>query len=122
MTLNHFIDFSSTRGQRDDYQVAAEKLLSGNPQQATISMFSDPREEFHCGIWQGEPARWKVSYSENEYCHILEGSVRITDDQGSSVVVNAGGHFVISAGFRGTWETLTFTKKIYVIFEHRADT
>jgi uncharacterized protein len=122
MTLKHFIDFSSTQGQRDDYQVADEKLLSGNPQQSTTNMFSDPREEFHCGTWQGEPARWKVSYSEHEYCHILQGSVRITDDEGQSIVVNAGDHFVISAGFRGTWETLEFTRKIYVIFEHRAGT
>jgi uncharacterized protein len=121
MAMKHFIDFAHTQGERDDYQVLPEKLLHGDARQSTTNMFSDPRAEFHCGIWEGAPARWKVSYNEHEYCHILQGKVRISDAEGETITVVAGDHFVITAGFRGIWETLEPTKKIYVIFEHRKD-
>jgi uncharacterized protein len=122
MTLKHFVDFSNTQGEHNEYRVPEEKMIHGDAQQSTLNMFSDPRNEFHCGIWQGAPARWKVSYNEHEYCHILQGKVRITDSDGNSTVVGVGDHFVIAAGFSGTWETLEHTKKIYVIFEHQPST
>lgn len=120
MTPEHFIAFSAANAERTDYQVAAEKLIRGDAQQSTLNMFSDPDNEFHCGIWQGEPALWRVSYSEHEFCHILQGRIRISDEAGASITVGPGDNFVISAGFKGTWETLESAKKIYVIFERQA--
>jgi len=117
MTPEHFIPFSAEKAERTDYQVAPEKLIEGQPAQSTLNMFSDPENEFHCGIWEGAPALWRVSYSEHEFCHILQGRIRITDTSGSSVTVGPGDNFVIAAGFKGTWETLEPSKKIYVVFE-----
>lgn len=119
MSPNHYIAFSDANAERTDYDISAEKLIRGETRQATLNMFSDPGNEFHCGIWEGAPALWRVSYSENEYCHILQGRIRITDEAGTSVVVGPGDNFVIAAGFKGTWETLEFSKKIYVIFERQ---
>ena len=101
-------------------ELTAEKLIKGESAQSTLNMFSDPGSEFHCGIWEGAPALWRVSYSEHEFCHILQGRIRITDASGSSVIVGPGDNFVIAAGFKGTWETLEPSKKIYVVFERNA--
>jgi uncharacterized protein len=117
--MKHFVDFSNTEGELNEYRVDAEKMIRGDSQQLTRNLFSDPSKQFHCGIWEGAPALWNVSYSEHEYCHILQGKVRITDAQGNTKTVSAGDHFVIEAGFSGTWETLEQTKKIYVVFEPR---
>ncbi len=122
MTPKHFIAFSNENAERTDYNVVPEKLIHGESGQSTLNMFSDPGNEFHCGIWEGAPALWRVSYSENEFCHILEGRIRITDESGNSVTVVPGDNFVISAGFKGTWETLEHAKKIYVIFERVSET
>ena len=116
MTPEHFIPFSAEKAERTDYQVAPEKLIKGESAQSTLNMFSDPGSEFHCGIWEGAPALWRVSYSEYEFCHILQGRIRITDEAGTSVIVGPGDNFVIAAGFKGTWETLETAKKIYVVF------
>lgn len=121
MTPEHFIPFSAEKAERTDYHVAPEKLISGESAQATLNVFSDPGNEFHCGIWQGEPALWRVSYSEYEFCHILQGRIRIADETGADVTVGPGDNFVIAAGFRGTWEILEPAKKIYVIFERAAE-
>jgi len=117
MTPKNFVVFSDEIAERSDYHIAAEKLVHGDTRQNTLNMFSDPGNQFHCGIWEGAPALWRVSYSEYEFCHILQGRIRITDEEGSSVTVGIGDNFVISAGFKGTWEILETAKKIYVIFE-----
>lgn len=121
MTPKHFVAFSTANAERSDYDVAAEKLIDGESRQSTLNMFSDPGNEFHCGIWEGAPAKWRVSYSEHEFCHILQGRICITDEAGESVTVGPGDNFVIAAGFKGTWETLEAAKKIYVVFERSAD-
>jgi len=117
MKPKHFLAFSNENAERTDYDIVPEKLIRGESRQSTLNMFSDPGNEFHCGIWESAPALWRVSYSENEFCHILEGRIRITDEAGTSIIVVPGDNFVISAGFKGTWETLEPAKKIYVIFE-----
>jgi uncharacterized protein len=120
MTPKHFIAFSNANAERSDYDIAAEKLIRGETRQSTLNMFSDPGNEFHCGIWEGAAAFWRVSYSEHEFCHILQGRICITDEAGASITVGPGDSFVISAGFKGTWETLEPAKKIYVVFERSA--
>ncbi|MGH8104786.1 MAG: cupin domain-containing protein [Arenimonas sp.] len=120
MAPENFISFSAENAERTDYLVAGEKLIHGDARQSTLNMFSDPGKEFHCGIWEGAPALWRVSYSENEFCHILQGRIRITDEAGTGIIVGPGDNFVIAAGFKGTWETLETAKKIYVIFERQA--
>lgn len=121
LTPQYFIAFSDTHADRSDYQVAPEKLIRGNSAQSTLNMFSDSGDEFHCGIWQGAPALWRVSYSEHEFCHILQGRIRISDETGTSITVGPGDSFVIAAGFKGTWETLETAKKIYVVFERKTN-
>ncbi len=122
MTPKHFVAFSNENAERTDYDIVPEKLIRGETRQSTLNMFSDPGNEFHCGIWEGAPALWRVSYSEHEFCHILQGRIRITDESDNSITVGPGDNFVISAGFKGTWEILEPAKKIYVIFERLPET
>lgn len=96
---------------------AAERIHSGHPVQTLWPHYSDPSQQFHAGLWQGEPGSWEVRYTEHEYCHLMEGRIRLTDSEGNSLNFTAGEHFVIPAGFRGVWETLERCRKIYVIFE-----
>ncbi|ENY70603.1 hypothetical protein G114_17499 [Aeromonas diversa CDC 2478-85] len=98
---------------------AKERLIAGDPKQLLWNHYSDPSAQFHAGVWQGEPGAWEVRYTEHEFCHLIEGRVRLSDQEGNSMTLVAGDQFVIPAGFRGTWETLETCRKIYVIFEPR---
>lgn len=101
-------------------EVAAEKRIDGDPVQWLHNAYSDPGKTFHVGIWEGGAARWRVTYTEHEFCHILAGRLRLIDAQGSAVEFGAGDSFVIPAGFNGIWESLERTRKIYVIYEPSA--
>lgn len=104
----------------EEYFLPAEKLLAGNPKQLLWNHYSDPGGRFFTGIWQSEVGKWRINYTEDEYCELLEGISIITDASGQATRVCAGERFVIPSGFSGSWEVLERTRKVYVIHEPTA--
>ena len=104
-------------GAGEAYFLPPEKLLEGNPRQTAWVHYTDPSGRFTAGIWHSERGRWKILYTEEEYCQMLEGISIITDQAGTAVTVRAGEEFVIPAGFNGTWEVVEPTRKRFVIYE-----
>ncbi|KAF1725376.1 cupin domain-containing protein [Pseudoxanthomonas japonensis] len=97
--------------------VAAERLVTGQPQQAVGNAYSTQDDRFHCGVWEGGVGAWRVQYTEHEFCHLLSGRVRLRGDDGSEVLLGAGQSFVVPAGFTGLWEVLETARKLYAIYE-----
>jgi uncharacterized cupin superfamily protein len=106
--------------EREDYFVAAEKLIEGNPRQSVWLEYQDPTGRFCAGVWASEPGTWRIRYTEEEYCRILEGRSEITGDDGRAVSVGPGDEFTIPAGFIGTWRVLEATRKRFVILDDGA--
>lgn len=94
----------------------AARLLSGRPVFTTHNHYADAEQRFFSGVWASTTGKWRVSYAEHEFCSMLEGRARLVSDDGSVVEFAAGDHFVIPAGFSGTWETLAACRKLYVIY------
>ena len=111
------VDFKTVTPDVSTASPAPERLLSGSPEHRVRNYFSDATGQFFAGIWQSSPGKWRVRYSENEFCHITGGRVRIEDEHGASWSFATGDTFVIPAGFVGTWQVLEPTSKLYVIFE-----
>jgi len=101
----------------ETYFLPAEKLLAGNPQQTLWMHYTDPTLQFFTGVWSSGPGKWKIAYTEEEYCHMLQGTSIITDAQGVATTVTAGQSFVMPRGFVGTWEVVEATTKRFVIYE-----
>ena len=101
----------------EDYLPAAEKILGGNPQQRVENYYTDPTGVFSTGVWYSEHGEVRITYTEEEFCHILSGVVELRDDSGATRRFTAGDNFVIPAGFEGVWATIKKASKIYVIYE-----
>jgi hypothetical protein len=100
-----------------EYFLSPEKLLVGNPKQTVWMHYSDATEQFFVGVWRSEPGKWRIAYTEEEFCLMLEGRSIVTDEAGHAVTVAAGESFVIPRGFVGTWEVVETTVKRFVIYE-----
>jgi uncharacterized protein len=114
------VDFANTQPETSVSRPPADRLLAGDPEQTARNFFSDSGGRFFAGTWESTPGRWRVSYSENEFCHLTRGRIRIADESGRQWSFKAGDSFVIPAGFVGTWETIEPTAKLYVIYEPAA--
>lgn len=92
---------------------ALDRLIDGDPVHTTWSI--EERGTLYAGLWQSTPGKWRVSYGEWEYVHILEGRSVLTDAAGQVTELKAGDSYIIRPGFEGTWEVLETTLKDYVI-------
>jgi uncharacterized protein len=114
------VHFATAPAETTVSKPSAERLLGGNPEHVARNYFSDSTGRFFAGIWESTPGRWRVRYTEHEFCHLTRGRVRIVDAGGQSWTFAAGDSFVIPAGFAGIWEVLEPTAKLYVIYEPAA--
>ncbi len=90
------VDFASATAEMTVSKPAADRLLAGSPEQIARNFFSDPTGQFFAGIWESTPGKWRVRYTEAEFCHITRGLVEIEDDRGRCP------HFPDWRLFRGT--------------------
>jgi uncharacterized cupin superfamily protein len=92
---------------------APEKLISGDPVFSTWNL--EERDGLYCGLWQSTPGKWRISYDEWEFCHILKGRSILHEAGKDPQPIAAGDSFILRPGFVGTWEVLETTLKEYVI-------
>jgi uncharacterized protein len=116
-TSPSIVHFAAASPETTTSKPPPDRLLKGDPEQIVRNYFSDRTGQFFAGVWESTPGRWRVRYSENEFCHITRGRVRIEDAAGRHWTFAAGDSFVIPAGFSGVWEVQEAASKLYVIFE-----
>jgi uncharacterized cupin superfamily protein len=118
----HLVKFEPPGAPSQEYFLPSEKLIAGNPRQCVWEHYADRSGKFFAGLWSSEVGKWRIAYTEEEYCQILHGSSIITDADGNALTVSAGDSLVVPRGFVGTWEVLVPTQKIYVIYEPGSST
>ena len=96
---------------------ARDMVLSGAPHTRVGNHYSDPGGQFFAGTWASTVGKWRVRYTEHEFCHLLEGRVTLTSDDGREWRFGPGDAWVIPAGFSGAWETVEPARKLYAMFE-----
>ncbi|QFR32885.1 cupin domain-containing protein [Ancylobacter sp. TS-1] len=92
-----------------------ERIVSGEPRHLTWNFETLPDGALFAGIWESSPGAWRVDYEEWEFCSITEGVSILHEDGKEPVRVKAGDSFAIRPGFKGIWEVVETTRKLYVI-------
>ena len=94
---------------------APERLVEGNPQFKTWPLDEARNGEVKTGVWQATPGVNRSIKGETfEFCHILEGVIELTPENGEPVIYRAGDSFIMKPGYKGLWRTIETVKKIYV--------
>ena len=83
-----------------------DNILAGIPRARASNQYSEPTQQFYCGLWTSTMGKWRVRYTEHEFCVLIEGRVRIESASGEKHEMRAGDAFVVPAGFDGTWEVV----------------
>jgi uncharacterized cupin superfamily protein len=91
-----------------------DRLASGNPLRTTWNRFE--RDGMSAGTWACEPGAWRIDFADDtdEFFHVIDGRIRITDDAGPAREFGPGDACVIPAGFKGLFEVLEAVNKNYV--------
>jgi uncharacterized cupin superfamily protein len=114
----NIVDFR-TRQDGEPSTPAPDRLLEGAPRQLITNYFSDQTQQFHSGRWSSTRGKWRIRYSESEFCCLTRGRVVLENGEGQRWEFGAGDAFVVPAGFAGTWEVAEDCTKFYALFEPR---
>lgn len=112
--MSHYLNFDPASVEPEEGAPAADRLLSGDPRFITWNI-EEASGGIYAGIWQSTPGKWRISYDEWEYFHMLEGYSVLTEDGGEPMHLRAGDRMILRPGFKGTWEVVETTRKDYVI-------
>jgi uncharacterized cupin superfamily protein len=111
------VDFKGSRPEPSEWRPPVDRIVAGDPLQRAWNLYSSADGHFHAGIWECQPGKWRVIFTEHEFCHLLIGRIVVTGDDGSVRTYGAGDAFVSPSGFMGHWEVLEPARKYYVIYE-----
>jgi uncharacterized protein len=103
-------------------QPRPDRLLTGNPHRHTWTHYETSDEVLSCGIWACERGAWRIRFADtkHEFFCVIEGVVRLHDEAGIVVQVNAGEAAVIPAGFVGVFEVVQAVRKYFVVCQTSA--
>jgi uncharacterized cupin superfamily protein len=121
--MNHpgsieIVDFRASQSSEASTP-AADRLISGDPRQQITNYFSDATQQFHSGVWSSTRGKWRIRYTESEFCCLTRGRVALENQGGQRWEFGPGDGFLVPAGFAGTWEVLEDCTKFYAIFDAR---
>lgn len=90
--------------------------LSGDTSYLTLESFSAQHGQLSSGVWEATAGAFRSNCAGYvEFCHIIEGSCRVVDTDGTSHSFVAGDSFVLPEGFSGHWEVDDRVKKVFFI-------
>lgn len=110
------VSFDSSQFSPTDEIVDNPNLLSPPYRSKTWHCFSTVGKSSSAGLWEADVCAEKFTGTCDEFCHLIEGTVRLIDEAGAEKTFNAGDTFVIPKGFTGVWENVSKVRKVYVLF------
>ena len=99
--------------------IPAESIASGEPVQRGHIYFSTANDKLSAGVWDCSPyEEVRGPYSVDEFMVLLEGSLDIENEDGSTQTFRAGDGFVIPKGAVLTWKQSEYLRKFWVIHDN----
>ncbi|MDN3712741.1 cupin domain-containing protein [Paracoccus cavernae] len=89
--------------------------VEGTPSMKTWIENQTDDGKFLTGYWEATPGSYRVVYGVDEYIHMFEGKVTLTQDGEEPKTFQAGDTFYIEAGFNGIWKTEETVRKLFAI-------
>ncbi|NVO57412.1 DUF861 domain-containing protein [Rhodobacteraceae bacterium B1Z28] len=93
-------------------------VIEGTAIEKGVGYMGDDGEALTVGIWETTAYAEVFSgegYPEDEYCHVVAGTLTMTDDKGDVETFEAGENFVVRRGWCGEFRVTDGFKKIYVM-------
>lgn len=84
--------------------------------EANVTLWKSADGRERTGVWECTPGRFTADRStETELCHIISGTASLKRVDGTVTVLRAGDLLMLPRGWRGEWQIIETTRKLYVL-------
>lgn len=105
-------------GMEPSHMTAPENFTTEDRTELIHNFFASDDESLLCGVWICAPSKEEIeAYPVNEMMTVIEGSVTITNADGTADTFTPGDSFFIAKGTPCTWEITETLRKYYMIVE-----
>ena len=113
------LEASGPPGGLPEAEIADPSIFIGDvPTQHNHVYFQYPTGQMTVGLWTSTPFETAATpFPRNEFMHLLEGSVTLTDGDGVEHHFKAGDTAYVPKGAVCGWKSTQDVRKFYVIFE-----
>lgn len=92
------------------------KATAGQPLETVANLWTSPDGRVDIGLWTCTPGAFRADFDEDaELCHILSGTVTLTDAGGTACAAAGGDMVAMPLGWHGTWTVHSDLRKIYIV-------
>lgn len=107
---------------REDFvpaPIPTHNVIEGEPVARTCDLSQSRDRGLSMNLWDCTAGRFRWNYGGDELVQILDGEVRVTDEQGRLTVLQGGYTAHFPAGARTEWEVPVYVRKLAI---HRSPT
>lgn len=113
MTTPHIVQWNS-QAMADPVLGRPRRPMAGDTITRTSTAFHTPDDTVSAGTWEATAGQFRSDTTGYiEFCHIVEGSCRVVDPDGTVHPLTVGDSFVMPEGYKGHWEVDERVKKVF---------
>lgn len=91
--------------------------LTEGQREASTTLWVSNDGLMEIGVWECTPGRFTANReAAAEFCHFLNGRIEMYHADGTKKLLGPGDALMLPRGWKGEWNILEQTRKIYVIY------
>ena len=107
---------SAPTGELPDMPIEPDWIEEGNPRARGLILTQTADKKVSSGVWTCEPGKFAWTFTWDEFVHVLEGEVTITEDESGHIVTLCPGEMAhFPCGTMTHWHVVKPLRKFFVI-------
>ena len=107
---------STSVGELQDMPIDPSWIKEGNPVARGTVVSQSEDKKVSSGVWSCEPGKFEWIFSWDEFVHVMEGEVDITEENtGNMITLRSGDMTHFPRGMKTLWHVKKTVRKFFMI-------
>ena len=102
-------------GELPDMPIEPSWILEGSPRARGTVLLQSEDKLVSSGLWSCSAGRFKWEFGWDEFVHVLEGEVTITEEGGETYTLRPGDSAHFPIGLKTEWQVSDSVRKFFTI-------
>lgn len=103
------------QGELPDMPIEPSWILEGSPRAGGTVLLQSDDKLVSSGLWECSAGKFNWTFAWDEFVHVLEGEVTITEAGGETYTLRPGDFAHFPRGLKSEWHVANYVKKVFTI-------
>lgn len=102
-------------GELPDMPIEPSWILEGTPRARGKVLLQSDDQKVSSGLWECTAGRFQWTFGWDEFVHVLEGEVTISQEGGATVTLKPGDVAHFPLGLKTEWLVPRYVRKVFTV-------